>query len=170
MKRTGPADTGCPILRSLKYVGEPWAILIIRDALAGNTRFDEFQKNLNVAPNILTARLKTLVEGGLMERRQYSERPPRDEYHLTRRGSDFRPVIQAMLAWGNRHLAPEGPSVLILNTETGEPADPVMVDGKTGRPLSDPIFAHASGPAASDRIRRRYPSIAEFQQKDNQSQ
>ncbi|MBY3211755.1 MULTISPECIES: winged helix-turn-helix transcriptional regulator [Rhizobium] len=170
MKRTGPADTGCPILRSLKYVGEPWTILIIRDALAGTTRFDEFLKNLNVAPNILTARLKALVEGELMERRRYSERPPRDEYHLTDRGSDFRPVIQAMLAWGNRHLAPEGPSVLIVNTETGEPADPVMVDGKTGRPLSDPIFAHASGPAASDRIRRRYPSIADFQQKDNQSQ
>lgn len=169
MKRTGPADTGCPILRSLKYVGKPWTMLIIRDALAGTTRFDEFQKNLNVAPNILTARLKALVEGGLMERRRYSERPPRDEYHLTERGTDFRPVIQAMLAWGNRHLAPEGPSVLIINTETGEPVDPIMVDGKTGRPLSNPIFAHASGPAASDRIRLRYPSIADFQHKDNQS-
>lgn len=170
MKRTGPVDTGCPILRSLKYIGESWTILIIRDALAGTTRFDEFQKNLNVAPNILTARLKALVEGGLMERRRYSERPPRDDYHLTQRGNDFRAVLQAMLAWGNQHFAPEGHSVLIVNTETGEPADPIMVDGKTGRPLSDAIFAHASGPAANDRIRRRYPSIADFQQKDHQIQ
>lgn len=163
MKRAGPTDTGCPVLRSLKHVGEGWSFLILRDALAGATRFDEFQRNLDIAPNILTSRLKSLVDSGLMEKRRYSERPPRDEYHLTARGRDFRPVVQALLAWGNQHFAPEGESVVIVNTETGEQAEPTMVDRRSGRPLSDPVFTNAAGPAANERIRRRYPAMAEFQ-------
>src|SRR3979409_2152330 len=97
----------CPIARSLERVGEWWSILIMRDALYGLTRFDEFQKSLSIAPNILPRRIHPLVESGLLERHRYSERPPRDEYLLTARGRDFRPVIQALLAWGNRHFAPE---------------------------------------------------------------
>src|SRR3954464_2495521 len=118
----------CPIARSLDAVGEWWSILLLRDAFQGLTRFDEFQKSLEIAPNILTRRLNALVEAGLLERRRYSERPPRYEYLLTERGRDFRPVMQAMLAWGNRHFAPEGPSVVIVNRETGETADPVLID------------------------------------------
>ncbi len=162
MKRSGPVDTGCPVLRSLKHVGEAWTFLILRDALAGATRFDEFQRNLDIAPNILAGRLKALEESGLMERRRYCERPPRDEYHLTERGRDFRPVMQALLAWGNRNFAEEGESVVIVNRETGEKADPVMIDRCSGRPLSDPVFTNAAGPAATERIRRRYPSIDQF--------
>ena len=164
MKRAGPEDTGCPVLRSLKHVGEAWSILILRDALAGATRFDEFQRNLDIAPNILTNRLKSLVESGLMEKRRYCERPPRDEYHLTQRGRDFRPVVQALLTWGNRHLAPEGESVVIVNKETGEQAEPMMIDRRSGKPLSDPVFTNAAGPAANERIRRRYPSMNQFPQ------
>jgi len=162
MKRSGPVDTGCPVLRSLKYVGDTWTFLVLRDALGGATRFDEFQKNLDIAPNILSGRLKALEEGGLLERRRYSEHPPRDEYHLTESGRDFRSVMQAMLAWGNRHCAPEGESVVIVNRETGERAEPVMIDRMTGRPLSDPIFTQAAGPAAGERIRRRYPAMTQF--------
>ncbi len=164
MKRAGPIDTGCPVLRSLKHVGEAWSFLILRDALAGMTRFDEFQRNLDIAPNILTDRLSSLVESGLMERRRYCERPPRDEYHLTQRGRDFRPVMQALLAWGNQHLAPEGESVVIVNKETGEQAEPVMIDRRSGRPLSDPVFTNAAGPAANERTQRRYPSMNQFPQ------
>jgi len=162
MKRSGPADTGCPVLRSLKHVGDTWTFLILRDALAGATRFDEFQKNLDIAPNILSGRLKALEEAGLMERRRYSEHPPRDEYFLTESGRGFKPVLQAMLAWGNRHFAPEGESVVIVDRETGKQADPVMIDRISGRPLSDPVFAQAAGPAASERLRRRYPSMNQF--------
>ena len=162
MKRSGPADTGCPVLRSLKHVGDAWTFLILRDALAGANRFDEFQKSLDIAPNILSSRLKALEESGLMERRRYSEHPPRDEYHLTQSGRDFKSVMQAMLAWGNRNHAPEGESVVIVNRETGEQAEPVMVDRVSGRPLSDSVFAHAAGPAAGERIRRRYPAMSQF--------
>ncbi len=103
----------CPIARSLERVGEWWSILILRDALHGYTRFDQFQKSLGIAPNMLTRRLNALVEAGLLERRRYSAHPPRDEYVLTARGRDFRPVIVALLAWGNKHFAPEGASVLL---------------------------------------------------------
>lgn len=158
MKRTS-FGSQCPIARSLERVGEWWSILILRDALNGLKRFDEFQQSLGIATNMLTRRLSALVEAGLLERRPYSERPLRHEYHLTERGRDFRPVVQALLAWGNRHFAPEGASVLIVNTETGEPAEPVLIDRLSGRPLSDPVFRNAAGPAASERIRARYRQV-----------
>jgi DNA-binding HxlR family transcriptional regulator len=149
----------CPIARSLERVGEWWSILIIRDALHGFTRFDEFQKSLNIAPNMLTRRLSGLVDAGLLQRRRYSERPPRYEYILTEMGRDFRPVIVAMAAWANKHFAPEGASVLLVNKKTHTPADPVLVDRRSGRRLSERDFVFAAGPAASKRTRRRYAMI-----------
>lgn len=149
----------CPIARSLERVGEWWSILIIRDALHGLTRFDEFQKSLNIAPNMLTRRLSALSIAGLFERRRYSQRPPRYEYILTEMGRDFRPVIVAMFAWGNRHFAPEGASVLLIDKKTRRVADPVLVDRRNGRPLNERDFVFAAGPAASARTRRRYAMI-----------
>ena len=155
MRRKSLGDMPCPIARGLERVGEWWSILILRDAFYGLTRFDEFQKSLGIAPNMLTRRLDALVEAGLLERRRYSERPPRDEYVLTERGRDFRPVLLAFMAWGNRHLAPEGISVQLVDAETGVPADPVLVDRATGRPLDGPDFVMAAGPAAGERTRER---------------
>lgn len=131
----------CPIARSLEHVGEWWSILILRDAFRGLTRFDEFRDDLGVAPNILTRRLKALVAAGLLERRRYCERPPRDEYLLTERGRDFRPVLISLLVWGNRHFAPEGPRVQLIDSQTGKPADPVLIDRTTGRVIAEPDFA-----------------------------
>jgi DNA-binding HxlR family transcriptional regulator len=145
----------CPIARSLERVGEWWSILILRDAFHGLTRFDQFQKSLDIAPNMLTRRLNALVEAGLLERHRYSERPPRDEYLLTERGRDFRPVLWAMLAWGNKHFAPEGASVMVVDAATGAPAEPMLVDRNTGRPLAEPAFRSAPGPAADERTRRK---------------
>jgi DNA-binding HxlR family transcriptional regulator len=156
MQRKSFGNLQCPIARSLERVGEWWSILIVRDALLGVTRFDEFQKSLGIAPNMLTRRLNALVESGLLERRRYSTRPPRDEYVLTQRGRDFRPVIWAMIAWGNAHFAPEGPSVLVVDAVTGAPADPILVDRSSGRPLREPDFKVAVGPAANARTRQRY--------------
>src|SRR5215813_8413443 len=135
MQRKSFGQMVCPIARSLERVGEWWSILILRDALHGLTRFDQFQRSLGIAPNILTRRLNALVEAGLLERRRYSERPPRYEYVLTARGRDFRPVVVALFAWGNKHFAPEGASVLLVNTKTGNAVDPILVDRATGRPL-----------------------------------
>src|SRR5487761_1017585 len=123
MQRKSYGNMHCPIARSLDRVGEWWSILILRDAFYGLTRFDQFQKSLGVAPNMLTRRLNALVESGLLERRRYQEHPPRDDYVLTERGRDFQPVLLAMLAWGNRHYPPDRQTVQIVNTDTGEVVD-----------------------------------------------
>jgi DNA-binding HxlR family transcriptional regulator len=160
MRRKSFGDMQCPIARSLERVGEWWSILILRDAFQGLKRFDEFQESLGIAPNMLARRLKALVEAGLLERRRYSERPPRDEYVLTQAGREFRPVLWALLAWGNKHFAPEGPSVVIVDAQTGAQADPVLMDRNSGRPLVAPDFRSASGPAADARTRRRHAFVA----------
>ncbi len=152
MERKSFETMACPIARSLERVGEWWSMLILRDAFAGLTRFDEFQKNLGIAPNMLSRRLAALVEAGMLERRRYSARPPRDEYVLTERGRDFRDVLMAMLAFGNRHFAPEGESVRIVDAKTGAPADPVLVDRRTGRRLAGPDYKIAVGPAMAAAI------------------
>ncbi|MFL5332257.1 MAG: winged helix-turn-helix transcriptional regulator [Geminicoccaceae bacterium] len=155
MRRKSFSGMPCPIALGLERVGEWWNMLILRDAFAGITRFDDFQESLGIAPAMLARRLKALVESGLLERRRYNERPPRDEYVLTPRGADFAPVLIAMLAWGNRHFAPEGETLLIVDSRTGNAADPVLVDRASGRPLTSPGFTVAAGPAATATTHQR---------------
>ena len=155
MQRKSFGNMRCPIARSLERVGEWWSILILRDAFYGIKRFDEFEKSLGVAPGMLTRRLNALVEAGLLERRRYSEHPPRDEYLLTERGRDFRPVLLALLQWGNRHFAPEGAAVQLANRRTGALVEPVLVDGATGEQIAGRDFALVPGPGADDRIREK---------------
>lgn len=147
--------TLCPVARTLERVGDAWSLMILRDALHGLTRFDQFRKSLGVAPNILTDRLNRLVDAGLLERRRYSDRPPRDEYVLTAMGRDFRPVLFAMMAFGNRHFAREGVASQLVDAATGAAADPVLVDSRTGRPLDQPAFRLAAGPAADEGVLAR---------------
>jgi DNA-binding HxlR family transcriptional regulator len=154
MKRKPFGEMQCPIARSLERVGEWWSILILRDALNGLKRFDEFQRSLDIAPNMLTRRLRALVDAGLLERRLYQERPARHEYVLTDCGRDFRPVVIALLAWGNRHFTPEGRAVTLIDRETGLEADPILVDAVSGRPMSDPIFRLVRSPAKAESGRR----------------
>jgi DNA-binding HxlR family transcriptional regulator len=153
MQRTSFEEMACPIARSLERVGEWWSILILRDAFAGISRFDDFQKSLGIAPNMLTRRLASLVEASMLERRQYSTRPPRDDYVLTDRGRDFRTVLIALLAFGSRHFAPDGGGTRIVDAATGKAADPVMVDRKSGRPLVEPDYKIARGRASSNLLR-----------------
>jgi hypothetical protein len=91
----------------------------------------------------------------MLEKRRYSERPPRDEYVLTARGRDFRGVLLALLAFGNRHFAPEGPSVMLVDAATGAPAEPMLVDRHSGRPLVEPDFRVVAGPAANEALHKR---------------
>jgi len=167
MQRKSFGDMQCPIARSLERVGEWWSILILRNAFHGLTRFDEFQKSLDIAPNMLTRRLKGLVEAGLLERRLYNERPPRYEYVLTERGLDFRPVLWALLAWGNKHFAPEGASVVVIDRQTGKVAKPIVVDGNTGIPLTIDRFGPAPGPAANESTRARHGGIQSLPTKEH---
>lgn len=150
----------CAIARSLERVGEWWSILILRDAFLGLTRFNQFQESLDIAPNMLTRRLNALVASGLLERRRYSAHPPRDEYVLTERGRDFRPVLWALLDWGNRHFSPDGHTIDIVETQTGRIAEPLLVDRRSGRPLRAPEFRTVAGPAADAQTRARHGVFA----------
>jgi DNA-binding HxlR family transcriptional regulator len=136
MRRKSLSSTPCPIARSLDTVGEWWSILILRDAFHGHTRFDQFRRSLGISPNILTRRLNRLVEAGLLERRAYSARPPRDEYLLTPAGRDFRPVLLALMTWGDCHLPPDGQSASLVDSKTGATADPLrpIKPGPAARP------------------------------------
>jgi DNA-binding HxlR family transcriptional regulator len=126
----------CPVASGLARVGDAWSMLILRDASRGLARFDQFRNNLGIAPNILARRLAALTDDGLLERRRYSERPPRFEYVLTDAGRAFLPILVLIGDWA-RHQ----PGGLRLNrfvdAETGEEIRPVLMDEKTGRTVRD---------------------------------
>ena len=109
-------------------------MLILRDAHAGLTRFDEFRKSLGIAPTILTRRLAMLTKEGLLEKRRYSERPPRDEYVLSEAGRDFLPVLFAISAWGRKHRNGDGVT-RFFDAEAGSEIDPITIDRSTGAPI-----------------------------------
>ena len=101
---------------------------------AGLTRFDEFRKSLGIAPTILTRRLAMLTKEGLLEKRRYSERPPRDEYVLSEAGRDFLPVLFAISAWGRKHRNGDGVT-RFFDAGAGSEIDPVTIDRSTGAPI-----------------------------------
>jgi DNA-binding HxlR family transcriptional regulator len=125
----------CPVARGLEKVGDAWSMLILRDLSLGHSRFEALRVSLGIAPNILTARLRALVDAGLVVKRRYSERPPRDEYVLSDAGRDFLPVLHVIGEWGRRHNGAGGTSRLVdMDTETL--VEPVVVDRHTGKPLA----------------------------------
>jgi DNA-binding HxlR family transcriptional regulator len=103
----------CPVGRTLDIIGDRWAILILRDLiLDGPRRFNDLQTSLSrISPNTLSARLKTLEEHGIIERRFYADHPPRAEYVLTAKGNELRPVLRALRVWGEKHTKPPQRSV-----------------------------------------------------------
>ena len=117
------AELNCSIAQPLSFLGERWTLLVLRDLFLGRRRFDEFQESLGVATNVLSQRLATLVEEGIVERRRYSEHPERFEYRLTEKGRDLQPVLLALLAWGDRYTAERtGPPLEIVHERCGTPS------------------------------------------------
>ena len=103
----------CSIARALEVVGERWTLLIIRDVFLGIRRFEDLQRDLGVARNVLQVRLERLVEEGILVKRPYQERPLRSEYRLTEKGADLWPVLVALLQWGDRYgIEGERPTIL----------------------------------------------------------
>jgi DNA-binding HxlR family transcriptional regulator len=107
----------CPLARSLEIVGERWTLLILRDLFFGVRRFGELQRRLDIPRAVLSARLATLVESGLVERRPY--RPGRDELLLTARARELWPVVYELMQWGERHLVDDGPLRLFSHAKCG---------------------------------------------------
>lgn len=117
-------STVCSVARTAALVGDAWTVLVLRDLFNGIRRFDDLAGHLGVARNVLTRRLGALVDAGLVERTPYREPGARErhEYRLTAAGRDLRPVVLAMLAFGDRHLAgPEGPPMRVEHVDCGEP-------------------------------------------------
>ncbi|GAA4385785.1 winged helix-turn-helix transcriptional regulator [Tsukamurella soli] len=119
MRRTSFADVNCSVAQCLEVVGERWTPLIIRDALLGVTRFEDFRERLGIARNVLTLRLEQLVEDGILMREPYQDKPIRYDYRLTDKGLDLWHVIGAMREWGDRWSAPAGPPVTLVHLGCG---------------------------------------------------
>ncbi|WP_248703787.1 helix-turn-helix domain-containing protein [Curtobacterium sp. MWU13-2055] len=123
-------DERCPIARSLDVLGEKWTLMIVRDALAGSTRFSQFQLSLGVPREVLTARLASLVDGGVLERTTYKAEGARarEEYVLTDAGRDLSLVLLALGGWADRYRPTELTSDLrFVDTDSGEPVEAVAV-------------------------------------------
>jgi DNA-binding HxlR family transcriptional regulator len=136
VRRTRFDDWDCSIARSVDILGDWWTPMVIRAALMGARRFEQFSESLGIPRNVLTERLVRLVDEGIMKKVQYQERPVRYEYRLTDKGIGLYPVIVSMMEWGNQWLDWEvDPPVELVDRETGERIDPVLVDRRTGEPL-----------------------------------
>lgn len=121
------AQGPCSIQRSLDIIGDRWTILILRDAFRGIRRFDDLRRDLGIAKPVLADRLRHLVDAGILERRRYCERPPRDEYRLTRMGAALSPTLIALMRWGDDWLAEAGPPTTLVHEACGQPFEQAFV-------------------------------------------
>ncbi|QPF87587.1 helix-turn-helix transcriptional regulator [Bradyrhizobium genosp. L] len=135
MRRTGFAKAECPVARALDAIGDWWSLLIVRDAFDGVRRFGDFQKNLGIAKGMLTARLRKLVELGVLEQVAASDGSAYQEYALTRRGHDLFPVVVSLRQWGEAHLFARGEAHSVLLDRAGQQVGPLVLPSKAGRPL-----------------------------------
>jgi DNA-binding HxlR family transcriptional regulator len=149
----------CSIARTLELVGERWTILVLRDVFLGMRRFEQIQRDLGVARNVLAARLDRLVEEGILEKALYQERPPRHEYVLTDKGLDLWPVTVELLRWGDRYTAPAaGAPVVIRHRDCGGELGDRRVCTRCGKPLGVRDVRAEPGPGAGADGSGRGPS------------
>jgi DNA-binding HxlR family transcriptional regulator len=144
-------DERCPIARSLDVLGEKWTLMIVRDALGGSTRFSQFQQSLGIPREVLTARLASLVDGGVLERTTYKPEGARarEEYVLTDAGRDLSLVLLALGGWADRHRPSERTSDLrFVDADSGEAVEAAAVTRDARQPVPtarlSAVMEHAS--------------------------
>ncbi|WP_245877521.1 winged helix-turn-helix transcriptional regulator, partial [Streptomyces glaucescens] len=142
----------CPLARTVEAVGPWWTLEILHEVFDGHDRFAAIRRNLETPADVLRDRLADLVARGLLETVDETADLRDRVYRLTASGRALRPLILVMAAWGNRLLAAEDRSLVLVDAETGVEADPVVVDRLTGRRLDTPGFVFARGPAASGSV------------------
>ena len=147
------AGQNCSIARALEVIGERWTLLVMREVLLGRRRFADLQRNTGIAKNILSDRLATLVEQGLLERRLYSESPESYEYWPTAKGVDVAPVLVALMQWGDAHAAPDGAPRVYVHTACGHDADPHLHCSHCGEVIAPRELKVRPGPGADERQR-----------------
>ena len=137
MKRTSFEGDDCPIARALDVIGDWWSLLIIRDALLGRRRFGEFQKSLGAAKNILSARLRMLVDQGILETVPASDGSAYQDYVLTEKGRGVFPVLVALRQWSEAFDDhPDQIATLLVDREKGQPVRKLELRAQDGRLLS----------------------------------
>lgn len=142
MKRTSFSDDSCPIARTLDVMGEWWTLLILRDVFYETHRFDRLLTELGISRNVLTDRLGTLVESGILKKEMYQEKPERYEYHLTESGRELMPVLALLMNWGNRWLPTEfGDKPKLVHDLCGQTASPLLICNHCRREIT-PHNAH----------------------------
>ncbi|MCL2582917.1 MAG: helix-turn-helix transcriptional regulator [Streptosporangiales bacterium] len=138
----------CSVAAALNLVGEKWSLLAVREIGFGNRRFDQIARNTGAPRDRLTARLRTLESAGVIERRQYSQRPPRYEYQLTEAGRELRTVLQALRAWGDK-WAVSSPATVFTHS-CGHDVDPAMICRHCGAELAaEDLTPHVLAPGWS---------------------
>jgi DNA-binding HxlR family transcriptional regulator len=143
-------DQNCSIAAALAVLGERWTLLVMREVLLGRRRFAEISQNVGVASNILSDRLATLVEQGLLERRRYSEHPESFEYVPTKKGIDANPILVALLQWGDQHAPPPGGAPRVhVHTACGHDAHPTLVCSHCHEPIKSVELKVRPGPGAN---------------------
>ena len=153
MHRANLAELECSLARTLQIVGEWWALLVLRDICFGWNRFEEIHEHLGIARNILKARLDTLVEQGMVERHRYQQRPDRFEYVPTDKAIDFVPALLALVAWGDRWTAPDGPPLIFTHRPCGHDTDATVVCSACSAPLARADIDFRPGPGLSEPLR-----------------
>jgi DNA-binding HxlR family transcriptional regulator len=148
MQRASFQDVNCSVAQCLEVVGEWWSLLIVRDALFGVKRFDDFQARLGISRNTLNQRLTHLVDNGVLDRVPYQDNPPRSEYRLTDRGRDLWHVVTAMRQWGDRWAAPDGAPLKIRHVACGRIVSAVPVCSHCGERLNLRETTAIPGPGA----------------------
>jgi DNA-binding HxlR family transcriptional regulator len=147
MPKTDFSEFTCSIARTVDVVGERWVALILRDVVLGVTRFDDMQRDLGVARNVLADRLDALVQDGILERRPYQDKPVRHDYLLTEKGRELATTLLALMAWGDRWAAGgDGPPVRLLHEACGEHTDPSLTCSCCGEPLRLDDLTAEAGP------------------------
>jgi len=162
VKRTSFAKWPCSIARTVDLIGDGWTPLVLREAFYGTTRFDEFERVLGIGRNVLSQRLARLVEEGLLERKPYQQNPVRHDYVLTAKGRDLFPVLAAMMAWGDRWLAPSDGPPILLRHSCGHDAHAEVVCGECHEPLELDDVAPHLGPGFPDRLRESAMAMGRF--------
>lgn len=150
------AGMRCSIAGALELIGDRWALLVIRDLSLGLRRYDDLRASTGIPAATLAARLKHLIASGIVERARYQERPPRDEYRLTRKGRDLWKVSVALREWGDRWDASGfgAPTVETIDRETGRSLKLALVDAETGVAVPLDRIEVRPGPGADDTVRR----------------
>jgi DNA-binding HxlR family transcriptional regulator len=147
------AEWPCSLARTVDVLGDSWTLLVLRDAMQGLTRFDEFQRSLNVARNTLSDRLGGLVDAGVMTKRFYQDNPPRYEYLLTEKGRDFFPVLANMLAWGDKWLDDGGGAPVVMHHhDPDHKIVPRVVCAECGEPVVHSDIHFHVGPGYPDDV------------------